>query len=241
MKKALGILGGMGPQATLDLQQKILDLTESRRDQDHIRVYVDNHAQIPDRIGAVLGNTISPVPAMQESLDKLAAMGAGCVVMPCVSAHFFLPQLIVPLQIAFPDMLKVAAATCARQYGQSKMGALCSEATAQSGLLTAYLKRHAIPHIYPLAEDQLLLGRMILEVKAKADLSVLAASLSSVAAEMAGRGADYFLLACTELPIIVQSKPLPYPTIDATTELAKAAILCCGYNIRQPQIRKNSY
>jgi len=231
MKKALGILGGMGPQATLDLQQKILDFTASERDQDHIRVYVDNHPQIPDRIGAILSNAPSPAPAMQESLDKLVALGAGCIVMPCVSAHYFLPQLIIPPQVIFLDMLKIAAETCARQYGQLKTGVLCSEAAAQSGLLTSYLEHCGIPHIYPQAEDQRLVGRLILDVKAKADLSVLAVSLYSVIMEMADRGADYFLLACTELPIIAQFMPLPYLCIDSTAELAKAAILCCGYEI----------
>jgi len=229
MKKDLGILGGMGPQATLDLQQKILNFTDSQRDQDHLRVYVDNHPQIPDRIGAIIGNTVSPVPAMQESLDKLSTMGAGCIAMPCVSAHYFLPQLFVPPRITFLNMLKITAEACALQYAPHKAGVLCSEATAQSGVFTPYLERCALSYLYPQAKDQRLLGQLIFGVKTGADLSILATDLRSVTRKMAGRGADYFVLACTELPIIAQHEPLPYPYIDATGELAKAAILCCGY------------
>ncbi|MCL1876055.1 MAG: amino acid racemase, partial [Synergistaceae bacterium] len=223
MKLKLGILGGMGPQATLDLQQKILDMTKAQRDSEHMRVFVDNNPQIPDRIGAVLRNTQSPAPAMQESLDKLAAMGADCVVMPCISAHYFLQQLNIPPNVIFLNMLQITAQECANCFPGLKAGVLCSEATAKSGILTPYLDSFSIPHIYAQEEDQQLLGRLILEVKAKADLHVLSARLRPVAEEMKSRGADYFVLACTELPIIVQCEPLPYPCLDATVELANAA------------------
>jgi aspartate racemase len=223
----------MGPQATLDLQQKILDLTEARQDQEHLHVYVDNYPQIPDRIGAVVSNSQSPVPAIQESLDKLASLGAACIVMPCVSAHYFLPRLNIPPRVMFLDMLQITAEACAKSKGKLTAGVLCSEATAHSGLFTPYLQRLALPYLYPQEEDQRALGRMILSVKAKADLPAVAAGLRPIAAEMAARGAGYFVLACTELPLLVQSGPLPYPCIDATAELAKAAIISCGYRVNR--------
>ena len=232
MKKTLGILGGMGPQAALDLQQKILDFTEAGCDQEHIRVYVDNHAQIPDRIGAVLRGARSPAPEIQESLDKLAAIGAQCVVMPCVSAHYFVPQLAVPPGLLFIDMLQVAAEACAARFPSLMAGILCSEAIAHSRILTPYLERLSIPHIYTNEEHQRLLGRLILDVKVKSDMRATADSLLSIAGELMSRGADYILLACTELPLINQYRPLPHPCIDATAELAKAAVLNCGYKMR---------
>jgi len=232
MKKALGILGGMGPQAAIDLQQKILDITDAGCDQDHIRVYVDNHPQIPDRIGAVIRDTLSPAPAMQESLDKLASIGALCVAMPCVSAHFFLPKLSIPPDLLFIDMLKVAAEACAARFPSLTAGVLCSEAIAYSQILTPYLESLSIPHLYTHAEHQRLLGRLILDVKVKACMQTAADSLLSIAGELVSRGADYILLACTELPLINQYRPLPYHCVDSTAELARAAVLNCGYNLR---------
>ena len=230
-KIALGILGGMGPQATIDLQQKILNLTAAQRDSEHMRVFVDNHPQIPDRIGAILRGTQSPAPAMQESLDKLAAMGASCIVMPCVSAHYFIPECKIPKDVVFIDMLELAAQACASRYPGKKVGVLCTVATAQAGLFTRYLERHSVPCIYPKEEDQQTVGQLILDVKAGLNLTPVAASLHSIAAEMTTRGADYFVLACTEIPIIHSYDALPYPCIDATYELAKAAVLGCGYKI----------
>ena len=233
MKKTLGILGGMGPQATLDLQQKILDLTKAGCDAEHMRIFVDNHPQIPGRVSAVLCNTPSPTPAMQESLDKLIACGAECVVMPCVSAHCFLAQLAIPPQVVFLDMLLIVAQACASRYAGLSAGILGSEATAASGSLNTYLERLSIPYIYPQPQEQQLLGRLIQGVKSRVDLSVLADSLHSIAAKMIRGGADYFVLACTELPLIHQYAPLPYPCVDATKELAKAAILHCGYEFEE--------
>ena len=231
-KLALGILGGMGPQATIDLQQKILTLTAASCDLDHLRVFVDNHPQIPDRIGAVLRNTASPVPAMQVSLDKLTAMGAACVAMPCVSAHFFLPQLDFAPGLLFLNMLHITAQACFSNYRGQRAGVLCSQATAESGLLNPYFERYEISYIYPQKEDQCLLSRLILDVKAGGDISESAFAFGAVAKRLEKNGADYFVLACTELPLLAQHAPLSYPLVDATTELAKAAIVNCGYELR---------
>jgi len=229
----LGILGGMGPQATIDLQQKILNLTVAQRDSEHMRVFVDNHPQIPDRIGAILRNTQSPAPAIQESMDKLATIGAGCIVIPCISAHYFLSQITIPKEVCFLDMLEIAAEACAIRHAGKKVGVLCTVGTAQSGLFTRYLERFSVPSIYPQEDDQNKVGQLILDVKAGLDLTPVAASLRAIAAEMTGRGAEYFVLACTEIPIIHGHEPLPYPCVDATYELAKAAILRCGYDLKQ--------
>ncbi|MCL1817143.1 MAG: amino acid racemase [Clostridiales bacterium] len=231
MKLALGILGGMGPQATLDFQQKILDLTFANCDQEHMRVFVDNHPQIPDRIEAVLGNNLSLVPAMQESLDKLIAMGAACIAMPCVGAHCFLGQLNVPEHIVFANLAQIIAIACAQCFKGLKVGILASAATAHSKLLNPYFERYTVGYLYPAKRDQHTLNRLIYSVKAKGDLMLLAGELRVVARNMVADGANCFILACTELPIIAQAMPLPYPYLDATQELAKEVISLCGYSV----------
>ena len=82
-KKTIGILGGMGPLATADLFQKITLLTEAETDRDHIRVYIDSNANIPDRTAAILSNGPDPVPEMASALRNLEACGADCVIMHC--------------------------------------------------------------------------------------------------------------------------------------------------------------
>ena len=232
MKKSLGILGGMGPQATVDLMQKIINLTAAESDAQHMRIYMDNHPQIPDRISAILSAACDPVPAMQESLDKLTAMGADCVVMPCISAHYFLPQLQVKSDVCFINMLEVSAQAAKAQYPRKKCGLLCSVATAKSGMVSQALSKMNVPHLHPQEEDQFELGRLILEVKANRTKQATP-RFEAICQEMAERGADYFLLACTELPLLAQAYQAPHRFVDATNELAKAAILNCGYELRK--------
>ncbi len=110
MKKSIGILGGMGPLATADLFQKIISLTAAASDNEHIRVYIDSNSSIPDRTEAILSGGPDPLPAMRDSLRKLEACGADCVVMPCNTAHYFLPRLQGLTDIPFLSMLEAAPA-----------------------------------------------------------------------------------------------------------------------------------
>ena len=97
-KKTIGILGGMGPLATADLFRKIITLTRADCDRDHIRVYIDSNSAIPDRNGAILHGGPDPTEEMTSALRHLEACGADCLILPCNTAHFFLPQPLRLLQ-----------------------------------------------------------------------------------------------------------------------------------------------
>ena len=112
MKKSIGILGGMGPLATADLFRKIVLLTDAARDNDHIRIYIDDNASIPDRTAAILSGGADPLPAMTDSLRKLEACGADCIIMPCNTAHYFLPRLQALTAVPFLSMLEATASAC---------------------------------------------------------------------------------------------------------------------------------
>src|SRR5689334_5237573 len=92
-KKTIGILGGMGPQATIDLYQKIVDSTPANVDQDHIHVVIDSNPQIPDRTGYLLGKNENPIAAMLEGLKTLEKANVDFVLIPCNTAHVFVPYL----------------------------------------------------------------------------------------------------------------------------------------------------
>jgi aspartate racemase len=92
-EKTIGILGGMGPEATLDFFGKIIQNTPATSDQEHLRVIIDNNPKIPDRTEAILGKGESPVPVMVQGGLSLAKAGADFIVIPCISAHFFLDEL----------------------------------------------------------------------------------------------------------------------------------------------------
>ena len=111
-KKTIGIVGGMGPLATVDLFRKIVACTDAAGDNDHIRVYIDSNASIPDRTAAILAGGEDPVPAMTDSLRKLEGCGADSIIMPCNTAHYFLPRLVERTELPFVNMIGAAAAAC---------------------------------------------------------------------------------------------------------------------------------
>ena len=91
--RVIGVLGGMGPEATVAFYARIVACTSAARDQDHLRVIIDSNPEIPDRTAAVQGDGPSPVPMMAQSIAGLEKAGVDFVVMPCVSAHIFIEEL----------------------------------------------------------------------------------------------------------------------------------------------------
>ena len=149
MKKSLGILGGMGPLATADLFTKIVQMTDAKRDNDHLRVYIDNNAQIPDRTAAILSGGADPVPAMAESAQKLASMGAELLIMPCNTAHYFLPRLREQCSVPFLNMIEITAERCRQTHGQAPAGLLATRGTIQTGLYRRALEAQGVPCVEP--------------------------------------------------------------------------------------------
>jgi len=233
MKKTIGILGGMGPMATADLFEKIVSLTQAERDDEHIRVYIDSNAAIPDRTAAILSGGADPVPAMADSLKKLEACGADCVVMPCNTAHYFLPRLAQLTKLPFISMIKAAAEACRERFPGKTVGILATTGTLAAGLYQEDLAAAGLPFLVPDEGEQSALMEIIYGgVKAGAPPERYREALLSVTEGLMKRGADYFLLACTELPLAFQALGLGLPQVDPTEELAKAAIRFCGYGVK---------
>ena len=205
MKKTIGILGGMGPLATADLYRKIVESTAAEGDSGHIRVYIDSNTAIPDRTAAILSGGPDPVPEMLSALRNLEKCGADCIIMPCNTAHYFLPRLRTQTVLPILDMPAITAQRCAELFPG---------------------KRACV-----LARDELM--RLIYDVvKASRPLAPEEESWHALLAALRDRGAETFILGCTELPILAEALPDPGPFVDPTLELARAAIRFCGYEVK---------
>ena len=140
MKKTIGIIGGMGPMATVDLMKKVILATDAREDQEHIPILVDNNTNIPDRTAAILGEGEDPLPELLKSADRLTAGGADFLIMGCNTAHYFLPLMMPNLRIPVINMIEETAAFCARE-GYKRVGLLASAGTCKSGIYQRALER----------------------------------------------------------------------------------------------------
>lgn len=230
MKKSIGILGGMGPMATVDLFKKVVANTLAGSDREHIRIYIDNHAAIPDRTAAILAGGEDPIPAMTESAHKLEACGADCIIVPCNTAHYFLPRLREQCNIPILNMIEETAKACATELPGKVAGLLGTTGTLKTGLYNHALRAQDVDYILPDEECQEALMRVIYEgVKADAEPESYRQDMQFVLETMRAQGAQYFVLACTELPLAFEALKLAYTAVDPTLVLARAAIRFCGY------------
>ncbi len=164
MSKTIGVLGGMGPLATADLFRKITCLTKASCDNDHIRVYIDSNARIPDRTAAILSGGTNPVPEMTSALRHLEACGADCIIMPCNTAHYFLPQLQAKTETPFLSMLAATAKTCAAKFPGKTAAILGTKGTLATGLYDRALEGEGVAFILPDEAERDTLMHLIYDV-----------------------------------------------------------------------------
>lgn len=220
--------------ATADLYRKIIERTRADRDSEHIRVYIDGNAAIPDRTAAILHGGEDPVPEMLSALRHLEACGADCIIMPCNTAHYFLPRLREQTALPILDMQRITAAVCRERFPGKTAAILATDGTVQSGLYDRALDAEGVRWIHPGESEQKSLMHLIYGVvKASRPMEPEKERWDAILDTLRGQGADLFILGCTELPVLAGVLPSEGPFLDPTDELAKAAIRFCGYEVKE--------
>ncbi len=194
--------------------------------QGRIRVYIDSNAAF---------QTFCPAswPEMASALRSLERCGADCVIMPCNTAHYFLPRLQAMTSLPFLSMLEATAKTCAKDFPGQTAAILATKGTLATGLYEKALNAQGVHCLVPDEGEQDVLMHLIYDVvKASKPLEPEQGAWQALLDGLRARGADYFILGCTELPIIADTLPQPGPFVDPTAELAKAAIRICGYKVK---------
>lgn len=227
MRRAIGIVGGMGPEATADLFAKIVRATPARRDQDHLRVLVDCNPHIPDRAAALAGRGPDPVPALVATARNLERAGAELLCLACNTAHAYYDAVAAAVRVPVLHVMEeVAAAIRARYPRLRRVGLLATRTTVRLGLYHRALHRRGLEVVVPDELHQRLVDRAIDPpegVKAGGHAAARPRALRA-ARRLVESGAECVVLGCTELPLIVSAGDLPVPVVDATDVLARAAV-----------------
>src|SRR6056297_3976908 len=147
--KTVGILGGMGPEATILLMQKVMAAVPARDDADHVPLLVHQNPQVPSRIKALIeGTGEDPAPTLARMARDLAAGGAQALAMPCNTAHHYAPAVRAATDLPFLDMLDLTAAHLAAR-GARRVGMLASPATRRAGVFDAPLAAAGLEAVHP--------------------------------------------------------------------------------------------
>jgi aspartate racemase len=230
--KTIGILGGMGPEATKDLFGKIIANTPAEKDQDHLRVVIDSNPKVPDRTAAILAGGESPVPAMKAGVAALKRAGADFVVIPCVSAHFFLDELQRDAGLPILSMFEVTAGHIRRHHPDIRtVGMLATSGTIQGGRFREKLAAAGIETLAPEDADQERVMAAIYEIKGAASgrgRAEIGSEIRNIANRLIKRGAQGIVAGCTEIPLVLKPGDLDVPVFDTLLLLARAAVAAAG-------------
>lgn len=226
--KTIGILGGMGPEATADLFMKVIRATPARTDQEHLRVIIDNNPAIPDRTAAILGSGPDPVPLLTATAQVLERAGADLIIIPCNTAHYFHGSVQASVRIPVLHIMQETAAYLrAAHPGLARIGLLATTGTVSTGLYQRALEQVGIAALVPDEEGQAVVMDCVYGehgVKAGHTDRSVTERLVRVAERLIAAGAGAVIAGCTELPLVLREGDLPVPVIDPTRILAEAAV-----------------
>ena len=230
-EKTIGVLGGMGPEATLECYAQIIKNTPAKTDQQHLRVIIDSNPKVPDRTAAIIGKGPSPVPILTTGCRTLQAAGADFIIMPCVSAHFYLAEVRQQIKLPILSIYDAVADTISNDHPDIKtVGLMGTTGTVSSGLFQKRLAADNILTMVPAETQQIRVMAAIYDIKSRLDRSrkQITADLVEVAENLVSDGAQGIVAGCTEIPLVLKQQHLSVPYFDALTILARAAIIEAG-------------
>jgi aspartate racemase len=222
----VGILGGMGPAATADLYAKIIAATPAERDQDHLHVVIWADPTVPDRSTALLHGGVDPTPWLRRGAEKLVAMGASFIAVPCNTAHAFLPRIAADIPVPFLHMMEETATAIEVAHPTiERVGLLATSGTVAAGRYQEWFARHHIEVAVPDEETQeRYVMRAIHCVKSGQTGRDVTELVGEAARYLVNHGAEAVITGCTELPLIFKNGDAAVPVIDPTAVLAEAVV-----------------
>ena len=222
--KTIGILGGMGPEATVLLMQKVIAARASRDDADHVPLLVDQNTQVPSRIRHLIDQTgDDPAPVLAAMALRLQVAGVHALAMPCNTAHHYAPAIRAAVSIPLIDMVALSvshAANLAPPNGT--VGILASPAVRLTGLFDCAFAAVGLTAIYAQDDDDVL--SVIRRIKADGPVLDARHALAELSRGLVTRGAQLQMIACTEFSLIADALDAPVSSFDTLDRLVEGIL-----------------
>jgi len=222
--RRVGILGGMGPEATVLLMQKVIASVQANDDADHIPLLVDQNPQVPSRLRRLLDATgDDPGPVLAEMARRLEAGGAEALAMPCNTAHHFAPAIVAAATVPFIDMVTLSVRR-ARELAapDGRIGILASPAIRRIGLFEPTFAAAGLEPVY--LDDEAALVGMIRHLKTKGPDEAVRAGFRASSQALLAQGVEVQMIACTEFSLIADSVAGEAKVFDTLDRLAEEIV-----------------
>jgi aspartate racemase len=204
----VGVVGGVGPAATIDFMQKVVRNTPASRDQDHIKLLVEQNPQIPDRTENLIGDGPNPIVSLYATCKKLEAGDADIIAIPCNTAHAYVARIQPYLKVPIVNMLSVTVAYLRESFpALREVGLLATSGTIASGVYQKALEAHGLTQVVPGPALQARVMNAIYGprgVKAGYTAGECVDEITQAVDDLIARGIEVIILGCTELPLLLQ-------------------------------------
>jgi len=220
--KTAGVLGGMGPDATVDFVSKLIALTPANCDQDHVPLLIDHNPGVPDRQRAIAGGGDNVSPALTSMGLRLEAAGADFLVMVCNTAHVFVDEMLSKVTIPFISIIDESIAEIDDCAASAKtIGVMATVGCVNTGVYQSAINASGREPVLPDEVEGKRLMQLINAIKAGQRGSEVENGMHAIASHLHERGADVVISGCTEIPIAFDGRNFPVPVIASTDVLAQ--------------------
>ncbi|MGI6029882.1 MAG: aspartate/glutamate racemase family protein [Eubacteriales bacterium] len=227
-KKMLGVIGGMGPQATQLFMQGVLDKTDASCDQEHIPMLIYNHTTMPDRTACILSGREDEVFALlEQDAQMLERAGCQAIAIPCNTSHYFADRLQKSIGIPLINMVRETVEYVAfHNKGIRRLAVLATDGTVRTGVYQRECEKFGIQCYTPTPQTQQLVMDIIYKEIKQGKLGSYA-TFVRIDRELKAAGCEAAILACTELSCFKEQHRLSNFYIDAMDVLVDRCVAFC--------------
>ena len=225
--KTVGVIGGLGPLATLDFFDRVLKRTRAVKEQDHLRLIIDNNTKIPDRNAFMRGEGPSPAPALAASAKALEVAGAEAIVMACNTTHIWEAEIRAAISVPFLSIVAETTAVVADLRPEA-VGVLAVDACLKGGLYQEALKKAGVKPLLLSEDSQRTFMDLIYRIKSGDTGETVKRAMVTLARRLEAQGAEAIIAGCTEIPIVLSADDIDGELVSSTDVLVERTILFAG-------------
>lgn len=235
-EKVVGVLGGLGPEATVDFMAKLVAATPAGSDQEHIRLLIDHNPGVPNRHDAIAGRTPSVGPQLAVMARGLENSGADFLVMVCNTAHAYSSEIQAAVSIPFISIVDVSVDALAQQPRRS-VGVMAAAGCLQARLYQNALEAAGMEAVLWTDGELEDFMQLVYRIKAGERDADIGAGIKRLAASLVFSGAEVLLAGCTEIPLFLDARTAPAPLLSSTDLLVARTIALAQGKLPLPDIR----
>ena len=223
--RIVGILGGMGPKATVDLLAKIVEETHAKTEQDDLRIIIDNNPKMPSRQEAILNGGESPVPVMIETARNIERAGADFLILGANTPHYYFDEIASAIHIPMIHIIDEAVKDMKRRIpGIKKVGVLATSAAAKACLYESSCRRFGVDVVAATAEEQDIIQESFYTFKFHGRTAGCVKAIRQCGDALIARGAESLIMGCTEFPVILSGEAFTVPLTDPNDIIARVVV-----------------